>query len=244
MEVVVAAADADTAARVTSDVAAGGSAAVGVEGSAVSGAEAAAWIVLLDAAGGGRLLERAEVEVESVETIDPGRPGGLVTSDAGAGLALDKAGIEVGSQRAAIAVAAELVGVGQRALDMTLAYVKDRQQFGKPVGSYQAVQHKCVGMLNVVEGARSATYYAAWAADAEPELLAEAASLAKAAASEAGRSATADAIQAHGGIGFTWEADVHWLYKRAQMSAVWFGGAGQHRAKLASTLRARVAARA
>lgn len=241
LELVVAGADPAAAQQVVADVAGGASAAVGVAGSAIAGAEAASWIVVLED-GGGRLLDRSMVGVEQVETIDPGRPAGFVTAPDDAGIPLDAAGVTIGSQRAAIAVAAELVGVGQRALDMTLAYVKDRQQFGKAVGSYQAVQHKCVGMLNAVEGARSAVYYAAWAGDADPTLLAEASALAKAAASDAGRQATADAIQAHGGIGFTWEADVHWLYKRAQTSAVWFGGAGAHRAQLAQLLRARVAA--
>jgi len=243
LELVVAGADPAAAQQVVADIAGGASAAVGAAGSAIAGADAAGWIVVLED-GGGRLLDRSMVGVEPIETIDPGRPAGLVTVPPDAGIALDAAGVTVGSQRAAIAVAAELVGVGQRALDMTLAYVKERQQFGKAVGSYQAVQHKCVGMLNAVEGARSAVYYAAWAADAEPELLAEASALAKAAASDAGRQATADAIQAHGGIGFTWEADVHWLYKRAQMSAAWFGAAGTHRATLAQLLRARVAVHA
>ena len=98
---------------------------------------------------------------------------------------------------------------------MTLDYVKDRKQFGVPVGSFQAVSHRCAQMLLQTESARSTAYYAAWAADADPERLAEAAALAAAAAANGGREVTASAIQAHGGIGFTWEADVHWLYKRA-----------------------------
>ncbi len=124
---------------------------------------------------------------------------------------------------------------------MTLAYVKDRKQFDTPVGAYQAVSHKCAQMLKDTEGARSATYFAAWAAGAEPERLAEASSLAKAAASDGGRDVTAAAIQCHGGIGFTWEADVHWLYKRAQVDAALLGGSGAHRARLAKLLAARLA---
>ena len=124
---------------------------------------------------------------------------------------------------------------------MTLAYVKDRKQFDTPVGAYQAVSHKCAQMLKDTEGARSATYFAAWAADAEPERLPEASSLAKAAASDGGRDVTAAAIQCHGGIGFTWEADVHWLYKRAQVDAALLGGSGAHRARLAKLLAARLA---
>jgi alkylation response protein AidB-like acyl-CoA dehydrogenase len=142
------------------------------------------------------------------------------------------------------AIAAEVVGLSQRALDMTLAYVKERRQFGVPVGAFQAVQHRCAQMLLDVESARSTALFAAWAADAAPERLPEAAALAAAAAADGGRSVTASAIQAHGGIGFTWEADVHWLYKRAQLDAALLGGARRHRARLAGLAAARVAAHA
>jgi alkylation response protein AidB-like acyl-CoA dehydrogenase len=114
--------------------------------------------------------------------------------------------------------------------------VKDRKQFGVPVGSYQAVSHRCAQMLLDTEKARSTAAFAAWAADSEPARLAEAAAMAKAAASDAGREVTASAIQAHGGIGFTWEADIHWLYKRAHIDAALLGGAKRHRARLAGIL--------
>jgi alkylation response protein AidB-like acyl-CoA dehydrogenase len=94
-------------------------------------------------------------------------------------------------------------------------------------------------MLLETETARSTAAFAAWTADADPENLAEAAAMAKAAASQAGREVTAAAIQLHGGIGFTWEADVHWLYKRAQIDAVLLGGVGRHRARLAEILAQR-----
>ena len=119
---------------------------------------------------------------------------------------------------------------------MTVAYVKDRKQFGVPVGAYQAVSHRCAQMLLETEKARAATAFAAYSADADPDSLAEAAAMAKAAASQAGREVTASAIQAHGGIGFTWEADVHWLYKRAQIDAAMLGGASRQRAALAAIL--------
>jgi alkylation response protein AidB-like acyl-CoA dehydrogenase len=138
------------------------------------------------------------------------------------------------------ALAAEIVGVCQRALDMTLEYVKDRKQFGVPVGSFQAVAHRCAQMLLHTESGRSAAYFAAWAAEADPERLPEAAALAGAATADGGREVTASAIQAHGGIGFTWEADVHWLYKRAQLDAALLGGARRHRAALARVGAARV----
>jgi alkylation response protein AidB-like acyl-CoA dehydrogenase len=125
------------------------------------------------------------------------------------------------------------VGVCQRALDMTVAYVSERKQFGVPVGSFQAVGHRCAQMLLHTESARSAAYFAAWAGDAAPERLAEACGLACATAAEAGVEVTGSAIQAHGGIGFTWEADVHWLFKRAQMDAALLGNASAHRIVLA-----------
>ena len=127
---------------------------------------------------------------------------------------------------------------------MTVEYVKDRKQFGVPVGSYQAVSHRCAQMLLDTEKARSTAAFAAWTADADPEGLAEAAAMAKAAASDAGREVTAAAIQMHGGIGFTWEADVHWLFKRAQLDATLLGGAKRHRARLASILADKVGASA
>ncbi len=144
------------------------------------------------------------------------------------------------AERVHAAIAAEVVGVCQRALDMTLDYVKERKQFGVPVGSFQAVSHRCAEMLLHTESARSTAYYAAWAADADPVLLPEAAALAAAAAADGGREVTAGAIQVHGGIGFTWEADVHWLYKRAQLDAALLGGATRHRATLARLAAAKV----
>ena len=125
---------------------------------------------------------------------------------------------------------------------MTVAFVKERTQFGVPVGSFQAVSHRCAEMLLYTESARSAAYFAAWAADADPERLAEASALAAAAAAQAGRIVTGGAIQAHGGIGFTWEADVHWLYKRAQLYIAMLGGARQHLIALGRLAAERAAA--
>jgi alkylation response protein AidB-like acyl-CoA dehydrogenase len=109
-----------------------------------------------------------------------------------------------------------------------------------PVGAFQAVSHRCAEMLLQTESARSAAYYAAWAADDDPERLGEAAALAGAAAADGGREVTAGAIQMHGGIGFTWEADVHWLFKRAQSDAALLGPASGHRAALARHAAARL----
>ncbi len=135
--------------------------------------------------------------------------------------------------RAYIALAAELTGVAQRALEMAVDYAKERKQFNRPIGSYQAVSHRCAQMLLETEGARSATYYAAWAADNEPETAPLAASMAKAYASDAGTRVTGASLQVHGGIGFTWEHDLHLFLKRAQADAVMFGDARWHRERVA-----------
>jgi alkylation response protein AidB-like acyl-CoA dehydrogenase len=192
----------------------------------------AAVIVLLDGYDA-VLVDRADADVQPLETIDPTRRFAAVS---GGGEPLGARA----SDRVHCALAAEVVGVCQRALDMTLEYVKDRKQFGVPVGSFQAVSHRCAQMLLQTESARSAAYFAAWAADADPDRLPEAAALAAAAAADGGREVTASAIQAHGGIGFTWEADVHWLYKRAQLDSALLGGAARHRATLARLGAARV----
>jgi alkylation response protein AidB-like acyl-CoA dehydrogenase len=206
----------------------------------VVGAPEAQLVVLLED-GSARVLTPEQAEVVPVDSIDPTRPAGRVSAHAGAGEALD-GDVAGGVDRSLVAVASELVGVCDRALEMTVAYVKERKQFGVPVGAYQAVSHRCAQMLLDTEKARSVTAFAAWAADADPKRLGEAAAMAKAAASDAGLEVTASAIQAHGGIGFTWEADVHWLYKRAHIDASLLGGAKRHRARLAAILAERATA--
>jgi alkylation response protein AidB-like acyl-CoA dehydrogenase len=135
--------------------------------------------------------------------------------------------------RAYIALAAELTGIAQRALEMAVDYAKERKQFNRPIGAYQAVSHRCAQMLLETEGARSASYYAAWAADNEPETAPLAASMAKAYASDAGTRVTGASLQVHGGIGFTWEHDIHLFLKRAQSDAVMFGDSRWHRERVA-----------
>ncbi len=189
-------------------------------------------VVLLDDEDGARLLIAADAE--PLETIDPTRRFATVRGE-GEPLAPDA------PDRVRAAIAAEVVGVCQRALEMTLDYVKERKQFGVPVGSFQAVSHRCAQMLLHTESVRSTAYYAAWAADAEPQRLAEAAALAAAAAATGAREVAASAIQAHGGIGFTWEADVHWLYKRGEVDRALLGGAKRHHAALARAAAQRVA---
>jgi alkylation response protein AidB-like acyl-CoA dehydrogenase len=206
----------------------------------IGGADAQV-IVLIEDDGSARVLAADEAEVSPLASIDPTRSAARVSAEDGGELLADGC---AGLGRALVAVSSELVGVCDRALAMTVEYVKERKQFGVPVGAYQAVSHRCAQMLLETEKARSTAAFAAWTADSDPERLAEAAAMAKAAASDAGREVTASAIQAHGGIGFTWEADVHWLYKRAQVDAVLLGGAGRHRARLAEILADKVRASA
>jgi alkylation response protein AidB-like acyl-CoA dehydrogenase len=185
---------------------------------------------------GARLLEGGRAEVEPLVAIDPTRRFATVRGEGeGEALGADAA------DRVRTAIAAEVVGVCPRALEMTLDYVKERKQFGVPVGSFQAVSHRCAQMLLHTESARSAAYYAAWAADAEPARLGEAAALAAAAGATGAREVAASAIQAHGGIGFTWEADVHWLYKRGEVDRALLGGAKRHHAVLARAAAQRLA---
>jgi alkylation response protein AidB-like acyl-CoA dehydrogenase len=202
------------------------SAADGVAEMVIGGADAGV-IVLVEEDGSGRVISAEDAEVTPVASIDPTRSAARVSIETGAGEALEGE-VCIGIGRGLVAVSSELVGVCDRSVEMTVAY--------------QAVSHRCAQMLLDTEKARSAAASAAWAADAEPSLLAEAAAMAKVASSQAGREVTASAIQAHGGIGFTWEADVHWLYKRAQIDAALLGGAKRHRAQLASILADRVGA--
>jgi alkylation response protein AidB-like acyl-CoA dehydrogenase len=197
-------------------------------------------IVLIDLAERTATVREGE-GIDAVEAIDPTRryaraPAGGEPLEGDVGAAID---------RALVAVSAELVGLAQRALDMSVEYVKERKQFGVPVGTFQAVQHRAAQMLLDTEGGRSATFYAAWTADADPAKLPMAAAMAKAWASDAGRAATSSAIQLHGGIGFTWEADVHWLFKRAQLDSAFLGSGATHRARVAElAARERAAATA
>ena len=143
--------------------------------------------------------------------------------------------------RLCVALAAESTGVAQRSLEMAVEYAKDRQQFGRPIGAYQAVSHRCAQMLLETENSRSAVYGAAWAADAEPDSLPLAASMAKAYASDAGWRVPDASIQVHGGIGFTWEHDLHLFLKRGRANAAMFGDAKWHRERVADAVLTRAA---
>src|SRR6266545_940585 len=138
--------------------------------------------------------------------------------------------------RATVALCAEMCGGAQRVLDMTTEYAKIRVAFGKPIGSYQGVKHRAADMLVDIENAKSLTYYAAWAVDENVPEAPLASSMAKAYVSDAYRKAAGAGIQLHGGIGFTWEHDLHLYFKRAKSSEFTFGDATYHREKVAQLI--------
>jgi alkylation response protein AidB-like acyl-CoA dehydrogenase len=138
--------------------------------------------------------------------------------------------------RATVALCAEMCGGAQRVLDMTTEYAKIRIAFGKPIGSYQGVKHKAADMLVEIENAKSLTYYAAWAVDENVPEAPLAASMAKAYVSDAFRKAAGTGIQLHGGIGFTWEHDLHLYFKRAKSSEFTFGDGTWHRERVAQLI--------
>ena len=144
--------------------------------------------------------------------------------------------VEKTLQHASVGLCNEMVGGAQKVLDMSVEYAKVRVQFGRPIGSFQAIKHKCADMLLEVESAKSAAYYAAGTAAEDSDELPVIASLAKAYCSDAYFHATAENIQIHGGIGFTWEHDAHLYFKRAKSSEVLLGDATYHRERLATLI--------
>ncbi len=209
----------------------------------VYGPSADVVVVFADAEGSPALFAVAPLGPErptAEPAMDRTRSVGWLTLDDRRALRLggpDRAGDLL--DRAAVAVSAEMLGAADRVLEMTVAYAKDRVQFGRPIGGFQAVKHRCADMLVDVEGMRSATYYAGWAVGAgDPEARASA-SVAKVWCSDAARRVMASGLQVHGGIGFTWEHDLHLFLKRSQLDQMSFGDAGLHRERLAQILRPR-----
>ncbi len=155
-------------------------------------------------------------------------PARLLGADGGAGPVLARV-LDV----AAAALASEQVGGAQRCLDMTVEHVRSRVQFGRPIGSFQAVQHRCADMLLEVESARSAAMDAALAVERGSDDLPTAAAMAKAVCSDAYAYVAAETIHLHGGLGFTWDHDAHLYFKRAKSSRLLFGDPRHHREQLA-----------
>ena len=139
--------------------------------------------------------------------------------------------------RGAAAYAASLLGGAARVLELTVEYAKERVQFGKPIGSFQAVKHRCADMLVDVEGMRSTAYWAAWCLSASDPEASVAASVAKVWCSDASRRVMASGLQVHGGIGFTWEHDLHLFLKRSHLDQLAFGDGAYHRERLGRVLR-------
>ncbi len=203
--------------------------AIGDDSVVIDGEGAA--VIVIFGADGPRLVPAGDATLEPLDLIDATRRYSKLTAGDGEALTGDAG---PASDRIAVAVAAELVGLGQRAMEMAVEYAKEREQFGRPIGAYQGVSHACAKMLYDVEEARSLTYSAAWAADAEPESLPLAAAMAKARASEAAWDVCKASIQVHGGIGFTWEHDLHFLLKRARADSRLFGTPGQQKERVAA----------
>jgi alkylation response protein AidB-like acyl-CoA dehydrogenase len=168
--------------------------------------------------------KQARLEFAGVRATPLGEPGGGWP-------ALSKT-----LDQAAVALANEMIGGAQFVLDMSVEYAKVRVQFGRPIGSFQAIKHKCADMLLEVESGKSAAYYAAWAAAEDNDELPVVAALSKAYCSEAYFHAAAENIQIHGGIGFTWEHPAHLYFKRAKSSEIYLGDPTYHRELLAQRI--------
>ena len=177
-------------------------------------------------------------ETRPVATVDFSRR--FFEVDAGSGSAatqsIDPEAFESVMERATIALAAEMVGTARRLFDMALAYAKERVQFDVPIGSFQAIQHKLADMALDLERATSAVAYAAMAVDAKDADRHRAAHVAKAAAGAAASRAAKDGIQIHGGIGYTWEHDLHLFIRHAYGSEAWMGTSAWHHDRLADLL--------
>jgi alkylation response protein AidB-like acyl-CoA dehydrogenase len=186
-------------------------------------------------------VERADARVEVAHTVDSTRRMTTVTLDGAAARRVgnrDAAPQALGAAQlfGAVALASEMVGIAQATLDMAVGHARAREQFGKPIGSYQAISHRCADMFLALELARSHAYYAAWAVSAGTQDAELAAAQAKASASDAAILCAQSNIQVHGGIGFTWEHDAHLYLKRARSSAALLGTASGHRRRIADLM--------
>ncbi len=181
------------------------------------------------------------VRIEPVDALDLTRRLGSVTLDGATGRMLgEPGGAWPGLARildqAAICLTAEQIGGTARCLEMAVQYSTERIQFGRPIGSFQAIKHRCATVKLDLELARSASYWAWWVASEHADELQQAASIAKSLCSETYLLAAAENVHIHGGMGFTWEHDAHLFYRRAKSSSILFGGPGEHRARIAAEL--------
>ena len=187
-----------------------------------------------------RLLEFGEARPAAQPAMDLTRTVAWLEGDGGVVIADGEAVADL-LDRGATAYAAEMLGASERMLEVSVDYAKVREQFGRPIGAFQAIKHRLADMLVDVEGMRSAVYYAAWAVATGADDRSLAASTAKSWASDASRRVMDQALQVHGGIGFTWEHDLHLYLKRVHLSGRQFGDGVYHRDRIARLLRARIA---
>ena len=193
-------------------------------------AKQAAVIVIVEDTAAAELLDAKEAQITALQSIDLTRPYCRID---GQGTPLGHRVVD-GLWAAEIAVAAESVGVAARLLEMAVDYARERTQYGRAIGSYQAVSHACAEMYLRVESARSLVYGAAWAADHDAAALPVAAAAAAAHASDSAWRVAAAALQVHGGVGFTWEHDLHLYLRRARANMAWLGGPELHRERVAA----------
>jgi alkylation response protein AidB-like acyl-CoA dehydrogenase len=179
-----------------------------------------------------------DVTTRWVETVDRSRALYDVTLDnvRGQRLGVDAKAFDTALRVATVSLAAELLGTARWILDTTVAYTKVREQFGVPIGSFQALQHTCADDLLDLERAWAGVYWAAMCLDADDEAAARASAIAKASTGDAARHIAKDGIQLHGGIGYTWEHDLHLYIRRTYAAESLLGGAEEHRSRLAELL--------
>ena len=194
---------------------------------------------------GAFIVSRADLRVEPIEALDASRPLARVVLDGvrvDGDRALGKPGpatavaVRRAVEVATTALAVETVGAAQAIFDITLAYAKQREQFGSPIGSFQAIKHKFADMLVALERARATSYFAALTIAEDDDRRALATSTAKAAAGDCAALLAKEGIQIHGGIGYTWEHDMHLYVRRVKSSSLLFGNAAQHRARVADLI--------
>ena len=171
-------------------------------------------------------------EVRPQQSYDPTRTLGVVSFD---GVEAEPLDVPIAHEfrSATSAVCAEMVGVAQRILDFTVEYTKGREQFGRPIGSFQAIKHKCAEMAVELEASRSAAMYAAWATETDAEDADVAVSVAKSSCGDWLGHLAGEALQVHGGIGYTWEHDMHLYLRRMKALEAFMGDAAYHRERLA-----------
>lgn len=188
---------------------------------------------------GSFLIENPQAEL--VQTLDPLRRVGRLEMHERPGVPIGPRGDHTRiwqriADDVAVALAAELVGACERANQISVEYAKTRVQFGRPLATFQALRHKMVDMLHHLELARVGTHYAAWASDADDPVRAQAAAMAKAYVGEASNIIASECIQIHGGVGFTWDCDAHFFFKRAKQNDIMLGYQGWHRRRVADLL--------